>query len=297
MADLPAMKWGRHNRPTAPSFTLKSTRFEDLDEFVGFVEARKQDRLSIAGQEINFLLGSKHNKGDGVTYAEASRMLTRGWPEGVLAAAGALGSLESKITHGRRAEIKSEYAVAGGYPDIGVALTGDPECFLVRRVEREFGHGKILRMRVCLGGGWDISPSRFLLRGICILAAIEAIEKAGISLEVDAVLCLVNERGKRMHEIDIPLKASDRVCDDDRLAFCLGHAAFVRRWGYRAAHQMIGGDELAFCAAWTDFSPMPGDITFPPLVLPQGDSENPWEDDDYLIAQHLAVIEKAFSLK
>lgn len=276
-------------------------RFEDLDEVINFVEGTKDKVCALQdayGNPVNTLTADGNDRldaGDGITYKEAAHMARVGWRDGLDRSQGLLEDIESKFFHGKRIVPRQEYAVANGMPDIGAFLSNDPECFLSKVPEERFGQGKIARLRVCIGADAKVHPKSILTRGICVIAAIDALEKAGIATEVDAIMPGFAISPKLWVNVEIPLKKSNYVADDDRIAFCVGHPAFLRRYGFRIMQLMACTSRNTLGVDWCDLFPQKGDIAIPPLRTLPG-YEDAWNDPQMVIDLCFTELEKSFRI-
>jgi hypothetical protein len=68
------------------------------------------------------------------------------------------------------------------------------------------------------------------VRGVAVLAVVDAMEKQGRSCEVVAVESINSYGAKRgQWEIEVPIKRAGESADLDRMAFVLAHPSFLRR--------------------------------------------------------------------
>lgn len=285
-------------KAAAPKAPCEVIRFSDLDEFVGFVESTKDQptkMVSKDGNQINLLTTLDSPAAGGASYDETRKMVRRGWKQGTNLSKGLLDGIEERF-HSKRLMPRREYGVAGGMPDIPVALSGDPESFMVREYDPNFGRGKIARLRVAVGADWNVGPKALMLRGICLIAAIDALERGGISTEIDLIYPCFLFDSEEWTSLEIPLKSSNTICDDDRLSFCIGHPSFCRRYVLRAL-QVLSYKGGKGSTPWRDLAPQDNDLHFPPLKTYEPNVKiSPWNDDERLIDYHLALIEENFVL-
>lgn len=282
----------RHPAPGSKDGDLY--RFDSLSEFIELMERTKTkacDTVTRSGQFLNHLTTTTPSVSTGATYEEAREMALHGWKDGLSAGREIAEDIEDKL-HGKKIDPLREYSVAGGCPDIPVALANDPECFMSRRCEPMFGRGRIARLRIHAGMDWDIPAKAMTIRGLCLIGAIDALERNGISTEIDVIYSAYLQRGG-LASIEVPLKSSNTICDDDRLAFCIGHPAFCRRYMMRAFQVLCSAHDFY---PWLDFLPEPNDIHFPPLKMFRDTTGARWRNDEMVIDYHLGMIEKNFSV-
>lgn len=272
-------------------------RFDNLDECIDYCD-RTKDKKFTGGNPLTDKDGDRGDEGTGCTYDEARHMAQYGWPEGLKRGKDLIEAIESRLFHGRTRKIAQEYAVTGGCPDVGVALTSDPESFLTRRYESVEGQGKLARLRISCICSWCVSPATLFARGMVTLAALDALERNGISTEIDIIVpgFTTDKTGRHMyHTIEIPLKASNTVSDDDRVAFCLGHPGFMRRYLYRSLQAIVCEDNYHGSSPMPDIMPQPGDIQFPSITT-FGLPYDFWNKKERMIEFCIGEIEKKFKL-
>jgi len=169
----------------------------------------------------------------GMDWSQALTMAKRGgdWPEG----AAELQSIDTAAaTKDMATMIAPELVndVVGGAIDVPEYLIGAPECFLRMDEEAEQPRSMI-RLAACVGATADTSGHHMLNRGRAILAAVDAYELQGYTVELTAFM-VCHRKGRMLYTAEIVLKQAGIPWDSSSVAFGLAHPAFSRRLGFKA---------------------------------------------------------------
>ena len=106
-----------------------------------------------------------------------------------------------------------QFRIAGGAVNVGRFLSGRPDCFAarVRAAEvKEARSRRVVRMVVNVGARASVSSDVFFARGAAAVTLIEALERAGLRVQVDMVTVATNEVGTV--RLATRLKAAGRWC-------------------------------------------------------------------------------------
>lgn len=98
-------------------------------------------------------------------------------------------------------------------------------------------------MVVNVGARVSVSPDVFFAQGAAAVSLIEALERAGIRVQVNMLSLATNGSGRQIR-IACRLKEAGEVIQLDKLAFCLAHPALHRKLNFalRLEHTgWIGG--------------------------------------------------------
>lgn len=296
---LQSWSWGPE-RLDVGGMKMKATRviFDSLTEFLRHVESQKDEERTLrdaAGNPYNFLLAEgnlRMDMGAGATYEETRRMAHRGWKEGYKEAKDIVRGMIVHTPMDKTVKSVLHYALMGGVPDVGVFMGGDPECFLAPEPVVTTGKGRVARFRISISGG-NISPSVLLVRGLCIMGAITALEMQGVQVEVDIVSTVIMVAEKKVVSVEIPLKRPGKLADDNRLAFCIGHPAFTRRYLLREMQAHTTSTKLGG-SPWKDVFGKEGDIEFVPLLISQNYGN--WWTEERVADAVVAEVQKHYHI-
>lgn len=164
------------------------------------------------------------------TYSEAIHLLENGWPEG-------LKQVDFLSSRARDAQPQSSFDfspyhdVHGSTVDMGRYLSGDPECMIDYRIEKQAKCGRVVRVVVNAACSASMSSIDYYRRGVAALKIIDAFETAGYRCEV--VAGTVSKCPQHWFSAQVTVKDPDQPLDMDRLAFFLAHPAMERRLFFR----------------------------------------------------------------
>lgn len=113
--------------------------------------------------------------------------------------------------------------------DTATFIEGNPEYWLETVKVENKQHKGVIKLYVNIATSFKMVESEYFLRGAYSLMLIEALEKAGHSVELIAVLYMSDGSQKNYIESQINLKQADQAVDLSKLAFVLSHVAFFRR--------------------------------------------------------------------
>ena len=122
--------------------------------------------------------------------------------------------------------------VFGAYPEIGCALSGEPECMVT--IEPSPAPSPILRIGVARFNR-SMTPARKIMEyGGIVVTYIDALEAAGWRCELTLSMDIKQSgsRGNSCH-IGTVLKAAEDTMDRDRILFAIANPAMLRRLYFR----------------------------------------------------------------
>ncbi len=158
------------------------------------------------------------------TREEALHLLANGWPEGREKALATIADADN-VTH--TTEPRLEPVVAGYIANVPAYLSGQPRA-MFRLVHTETAARPIVRLLV---ERWTQSgtPTKCIRNyGIALMELIGAIESKGQRVELTLSAMCKGEDGSYV-SVQAPIKRADERMELDRLAFVLGHEAFLRQ--------------------------------------------------------------------
>jgi hypothetical protein len=120
-------------------------------------------------------------------------------------------------------------AVAGAVVDMGVYMTGHPECMIAFPMEPEDKPEKVLRVIMDPGASSGYGPEWMANRGGAVASLLEILQMLGHSLEIHIVSPVVDVVAGKIHTPLIAAHRAGTVCDIDALMFACGHPSMLRR--------------------------------------------------------------------
>jgi len=192
----------------------------------------------------------KHSWDMGAGWEGTLELAKRGWPEGLKRIQKAAELL--KLPVGEKSyDPRQVLAVSGDEVDVGLYLSGEPECMYDYEMLETPSFGKVAKIIVNLAGSAGVKAETMFKRGAAAVLLIDALEQSGIRCEVWALPKSTSgdgepvERGsgKGAFVVHVCVKQADDPVELDRLAFMLAHPAAFRRLGFRIMEQE---DEMSF---------------------------------------------------
>lgn len=154
-----------------------------------------------------------------------------GWPEGVQAVRPLVEGLEKEVGKG---VLKDEYmpATQGLFFDMGLVLSGEPECWLqTEQTEQECSGARIITLAVNTTVSGSISSDTIIQRGAAVLGLAMLLERAGRAVRV-VVGDATTKDGYTLYS-EIIVKEAGQPFDVDSLAFWLVCPDALRRCFFR----------------------------------------------------------------
>lgn len=160
----------------------------------------------------------------GVGYAGALKLASEGWPEGIkqISAMAHLVSTGSVATRG--------YEVAGEYPDIGRALSGDPKNMVRRGSKR--APKPVVTIAVGLSMSGAVNSRLPMNYGAALAGLIDRLESYGVRIELHAAGAVQghgNFGEQAQVSVAVCLKRPEDAMDHSAIAFAIAHPAMFRR--------------------------------------------------------------------
>jgi len=179
------------------------------------------------------------------TLGEAVDLARHGWPEGWRRMKALRDAIFAKMASQVHRDVV-QFRIAGGAVNVARFLSGRPDCFMARvksNQVKDLRSRKVLKMVVNVGARASVSSDTFFARGAAAVTLIEALERAGIRVQVDMLSLATNGVGRQVR-VACRLKEAGEVIQLDKLAFCLAHPALHRKLNFalRLKHSgWIGG--------------------------------------------------------
>ena len=138
-------------------------------------------------------------------------------------------------------------SVAGAVVDMGVYMTGHPECMIAFDPEPENKPEKVLRIVMDPGASARYKAGWMANRGGAVASLLEILQMLGHSLEIYVVSPVVGVIRGKIHTPLITAHKAGTVCDIDALMFACGHPSMLRRliFSLRGSHGWGMGSTVA----------------------------------------------------
>jgi hypothetical protein len=94
-----------------------------------------------------------------------------------------------------------QFRIAGGAVNVARFLSGRPDCFMARvksNQVKDLRSRKVLRMVVNVGARGSVSGDTFFATGAAAVTPIEALERAGMRVQVDMLSLATNALGRQV---------------------------------------------------------------------------------------------------
>ena len=171
------------------------------------------------------------------SWDDAIRMATDGWPEGLKKMQKATELLEVPSSE-RNYEPQPMAALAGDEVDVGLYLSGEPECMTDWTMAETPSFGKVAKIVVNCSASCGVSTELMFRRGAAAVLLVDALESCGIRCEVWVLpWCSGEGERKPVHFCEVLAKQADDPVELDRLAYMLAHPVVMRRLGFRLMEQ------------------------------------------------------------
>ena len=174
---------------------------------------------------------------DSANLAEAVRLGREGYTEVRPEVDRMVESLRDRIMDRMQVAPMMVYSVAGGVPDVGRFVSGEPECMMDFPPVPQERMGKVVRIVVDYGASASFSASFIRKRGIVLVALIETLKVLGVSVELygeTAIAC--GSRGGFHTTVTYLHNPADRL-DIDSLMFAIAHPSMLRRVAFSVREQ------------------------------------------------------------
>ena len=217
-----------------------SQHFQNIPECVAFAA------LPLADDSIaRTSRASRESRGENwcntQSMEEAMGLALKGWPEGLAKVCPFADKLMGKLASRIQRETY-EPAVIGAFFDVGIVLSGEPECWLSEvQTEQEGGAGsKVVTVSVSISAAGVMSSQQIEHRGGAVMALVQLLELAGKSVRVVAVLGAEWGSGN-ICDSTVVLKEASAPLNADQLAFWLVSPDALRRLAFAVREKLTEG--------------------------------------------------------
>lgn len=216
-------------------------RFSSVGEYMDTVTAPiPNDTLGRASQR-----GADSWSG-GTSFDETVYLAEHGWMEGVEQVEKFTNRLNTTLS-GLISLPELKYGVEGEFPDISLAMTGNPE-FMVSIVDSSIkvdaNPAKIIRIVVDTRVSAAVSTTAMILRGAAIAALTTMLERHRFRVEVEIASCISS--GGRQLETLVTLKRPEESMHLPNLVFHLAHPAAFRKLMFSSWEHLDNVDRRQF---------------------------------------------------
>lgn len=222
----PVAARSQYGKQPAPGRTIR--RFESWGEYVGYVESN----LETVKRVGRCSLESKHYGGGRFFHTDslesALSLAHQGWNEPRAEIDALVENIDEKVMPVLEPAFRSVYDVSGGSVDVGMYLSGEPECMIDMRLCEIAKPGKVISILVSGFYSAHTDGKDITTRGAAIVALIDAIEKMQHSAEV-----WVEYPFTGISHL-VKVKAAGESVDIDVLMFILGNRDAFRRVNFAA---------------------------------------------------------------
>lgn len=214
---------------TSEGFTLLK-QFSSWFEFVEDCKQQSAIARKATRERAHDNNDSDHMSNSGyVTFNQALDRAENGWREGSDRINRLVESLSIGLSNLAEREQYS-YDVTGHSLDVGLYLSGEPECWQSPEVLYVEGKAsRVIRVVVDMGAHWGISGETLLRKGAMVCALVVLLESQGYRVELIAAKASRRLGNKEKLGLYVTVKHADNVLDLDRVAFAIGHPATNRR--------------------------------------------------------------------
>lgn len=118
--------------------------------------------------------------------------------------------------------------LSGDEVDVGLYLSGEPECMTDYHLQLTPSYGKVAKVIVNLTASHSVNSKTMAYRGTAACILIDALESAGVRCEVTLI-----PMSNRKFMSEVTVKHPDEHMEPDRMTFMLAHPATFRRFGFK----------------------------------------------------------------
>lgn len=158
----------------------------------------------------------------------AMELARKGWPEGLKKINRARQLIDIPEHSDQSMQMRSFNAVSGDEVDVGLYLSGEPECMTDYQLKLTPSYGKVAKIIVNCVASCSVKAATMQHRGAAACILIDALESSGVRCEV-WMLPTTSE----VFYSKVLVKKADQHVEPDRMAFMLSHPAVLRRLAFK----------------------------------------------------------------
>lgn len=207
---------------------VESLRFDSLGSCLNYAE-------SVSTPE-NYLNCHTYSSDPGMikwaggSFNTAVYLARTGWQEGLKLIRKSEDLIVAKLNAG--GDIVRSLSESGDEVDVGLFLEGDPE----HMASYPIGEGRkpVVKLVVSIGASSGISNETITMRGAAICAAVDAVESAGLRVEIVVdFTSAIGHKFLSIAEFRVTVKKADDSLDRDKIAYVLMHPTMLRQIAFR----------------------------------------------------------------
>lgn len=166
------------------------------------------------------------------TYHDAINCAKIGWKDGLDRMERSIYDWKTNNTNISH-QLVHNYNESGDEVDVGRFLDSDPCSMIEYHIETRSQYGKFVRVWVNIAASCSVSQETIFQRGAAILMFVDQLEQNGFRVELSAILSIGISKTSECFRLTVPVKEFEQQLDMERVAFCLGNPAMLRRLGFR----------------------------------------------------------------
>lgn len=177
------------------------------------------------------------------TFAEAISLAHNGWSAIRPEVERQFTELESQLADRIESAFQVRNNVVGGAVDVGMYLSGRPDCMLDFVPEPTDRMGKVVRIIVNQAASARVDADDIRRRGIMACVLADAVHKLGMGVEVYVEMCTATDgvdKGDKYSQL-IKVHDSSEYMDVNNLMFAMAHPSVLRRLGF-SLHELTEWD-------------------------------------------------------
>lgn len=212
------------------------------------------------------------------SWEEIDRLVSHGWAEGVERARRMRIDMDEHIASlGLEGAVETEdYDVSGAAVDVGLYCEGEPEC-MMEFTEQVMPNSRVVRVLVQINYLSDVSADAAMRRGVAVAGVVDALEAAGLEVELWAVDHTEASVPSALHgdkpepyryRHAVQIKRPGEPFPLDRMAFAVGHPGFYRGLSF-AVRVVNKGGQNGVTDPFPASQAGPTDLIVPPMTSSQ----------------------------
>ena len=156
--------------------------FESVDAFLH--QAKQDKTYGNSSASTKATTGSRSKWDMGADWDETLRLARDGWAKGLKRITEKRELLEIPDSSDKSVQPQPVPAMAGDEVDVGLYLSGEPECMIEYQPEIIPSFGKVARIIVNLTSSANVKAETYFQRGAAASLLVDALESCGIRCEV-----------------------------------------------------------------------------------------------------------------
>lgn len=173
------------------------------------------------------------------TLNKAVALGVEGWSEVRPDVERQFGELETQLSERLDTMFTVFNNVVGGCVDVGMFLSGRPDCMIDFLPVEQDRMGRVVKVVVNMTASAFVTGDTLKRRGIVACALIDAIHKLGVGVEVwiEMAISTKFEKASDVYSALVKVHDSSEMMDINKIMFALCHPAMFRRVGFSLLEQ------------------------------------------------------------